>query len=92
MSGTVSYTNFDFDAVTVVPVIASFDSEGRIAPLYVRILGNSYKIDSFGERLRYANVTEFNCRIIDRGYIKPLKLTYHAEMGIWTIPAPLDNA
>lgn len=87
MSGTVSYTNFDFNAVVIVPVIASFDSEGRISPLYLRIHGEPYKIESFWKKSRYANTTEFNCRIIDHGQIKPVKLTFYAEMGIWTIPA-----
>lgn len=86
MSGIVSYTNFDFDAALAVPVIASFDSEGRISPLYIRIHGESYKVESFWKKSRYANATEFNCRIIDHGQMKPVKLTFYAETGVWIIP------
>ena len=33
----VSYTSYDYKSMKVVPVIASFDTEGHIKPLYVRI-------------------------------------------------------
>ena len=37
MPAQVSYTSYDYAPVEIIPVIASFDSEGHIRPLYVRI-------------------------------------------------------
>lgn len=87
MSTRISYTSFDYEDVTIVPVIASFDTRGRICPLYVRIDGTSYKIDSYTFTSRYAHITEFTCRIIDGNSLKPLSLTYYTAEGMWTIPS-----
>lgn len=48
MGKSVSYSSFDYKPVDIIPVIASFDSDGHIAPLYVRIEGESYKMIPFG--------------------------------------------
>lgn len=82
----VSYTSFDYAPVEIVPVIASFDSQGHIAPLYVRINGLSLKVNSFWVSSTYHNIIEFKCKVIDHGYLKPLALTYHLAEGMWTIP------
>lgn len=86
MSGIVSYTSFDYKSVTIVPVIASFNSEGKIAPLWVRINGNAYKIDSYWSNVCFRNIVEFRCKIIDGDCLKPLSLTFYREEGMWTIP------
>ena len=86
MSATVSYTSHDYLAITHVPVIASFDSEGHIAPLYVRINQESYKIASFWIRSAFANTIEFNCKIIDGQFLKLLVLTYYKAEDVWAIP------
>lgn len=85
MSATVSYTSHDYQAVTAVPVIASFDSDGHISPLYVRINHESYKIASFWVRSNFANTIEFNCKIIDGEFLKPLLLTYYKAEDVWAI-------
>lgn len=86
MGAHVSYTSFDCKPVDTVPVIASFDSEGHITPLYVRINGESYKIASHWIRSTFTNVIEFKCKVIDGDYLKPLLLTYYPHMAVWTIP------
>lgn len=86
MAKTVSYTSFDYKPVDIVPVIASFDSEGHISPLYVRINRNSYKIASHWVRSKFHNTVDFNCTVIDGDSTKPLVLTFHREEGVWTIP------
>ena len=80
------YTSFSYQPVDFVPVIASFDTEGRICPLYVRINGISLKVDSFYERAKFFNVIEFNCKVIDNNYLKPLLLTYYQAERVWSIP------
>lgn len=83
---TVSYTSFDYRPVDIVPVIASFDSEGHIKPLYVRINGESYKVVSHWVSSTFHNTVDFKCKIADGDYLKPLALTFHREEGMWTVP------
>ena len=87
MGKRVSYTSFDYKPVTIVPVIASFDSEGHIAPLYVRINGEAYKIHSFWVSCTFRNIVDFKCKVIDGDSIKPLSLTFYRDEGMWTIPS-----
>lgn len=82
----VSYTSFDYAPVDIVPVIASFDSEGHISPLYVRINGLSLKIESFWISSTFQNVVDFKCKVSDNGYLKPLALSFHRQEGMWTVP------
>lgn len=81
-----SYTSIDHTPSDIVPVIASFDAEGHIAPLYVRIDGNALKIESYWASSIYRNVVEFRCKVSDNGYLKPLLLCFHRQEGMWTIP------
>lgn len=68
-----------------VPVIASFDSEGRISPLYIRINGESHKVHSFWQRPSFMNTVEFSCQIEDNGILKSLNLVYRIKECIWAI-------
>lgn len=86
MSAVISYTSYDYKPITIVPVIASFDTDGHIAPLYVRINGESYKVDSFWTSCKFANSIEFHCKLIDHDIRKPLLLTYYKAEDIWAIP------
>lgn len=83
---TVSYTSFDHTPNNIVPVIASFDSEGHIAPLYVRIDGLSLKVESYWTSSIFRNVVEFRCKVSDNGHLKPLLLCFYRQEGMWTIP------
>ena len=82
----VSYTNYDYMSLDIVPVIASFDSEGRIAPLYVRINGVPLKVESFWFSSTFHNIVDFKCKVSDNGYLKPLALSFHRNEGMWTVP------
>lgn len=84
MSGIISHTNFDCSSTVIVPVIASFDSEGCIKPLYVRINGDSYKISSSRMSCNFINTIDFHCNVIDGDSIKPLLLTFHRREGMWS--------
>ena len=84
MSQIISHNIFDCTSTIIVPVIASFDSEGRIKPLYVRIYGASYKIDSSVMHTNFINTIDFNCKVIDGDSIKPLLLTFHRKEGVWS--------
>jgi len=81
-----SYSSFDYSPVNVVPVIASFDSEGHIAPLYVRLCGNSCRIEKYWIKSTFVNTIQYNCQITDGETKKQLLLTYFQDESIWTIP------
>lgn len=79
------YTDYSYKNPKKVSVIASFDAEGKIRPLYVRIGSESYKIATFWEKSRFINVTEFHCQIVDGDTLKPVVLTFYREDGFWGI-------
>lgn len=85
MGKIVSYTNFDYEPTSIIPVIASFDSQGHISPLWVRINGQAYKVESFWSTNYFRNIVDFKCKIIDGESIKPLALSFYREEGMWTI-------
>ena len=70
----------------MVPVIASFDSEGHVKPLYVRINGNALKVHSSWLKPSFQGFLEFQCNVIDNDCLKPLLLTYHTRENVWMIP------
>lgn len=86
MTAHVSYQSYDHSPITVVPVIASFDTDGHVKPLYVRIDGVSLKVHSSWLKPSFNNTIEFQCQVIDRDCLKPLALTFHKMEGVWTIP------
>ena len=83
----ISYNNHDIRKVTVVPVIASFDSEGHIKPLYVRIDGLSCKVLSYRVKSTFINFVAFNCMVQVEDFAKPVTLTYFIDETLWTMPA-----
>jgi len=85
MAGFVSYNSFDYRSVDIVPVIASFDTEGHMLPLFVRIKGESFKIESAWAQNCFRNVIEYKCKLIDGDLLKPLALTFYREEGMWTM-------
>ncbi|MCI5504277.1 MAG: hypothetical protein SPI87_01430 [Anaerobutyricum sp.] len=90
MSRTITYHSFDDKQVIMVPVIASFDTDGNILPLYVRIRGNSLKVQSSHIHHVSPNIIEFHCRVIDYNRLKPLALSYYQSEKIWGIPSSYD--
>jgi len=92
MPAIVSYTSHDYDPIEAVPVIASFDAAGHIAPLYVGIDHKRFKISTYWEKETFHNSIKFNCQIEDGDYLKPLNLTYYIEEKVWVIPARKINS
>lgn len=86
MPGYVSHNSYDCFSSNIVSVIASFDTDGHIRPLYVRINEDALKVYSSWLKPSFSGVMKFNCKVIDQGCLKPLLLTYHKAEGIWTIP------
>ncbi len=87
MTQIVSLNSHDYMPVTVIPVIASFNEDGQIKPLYVGIEGNRYKVESYWVRRSFANQIEFNCKLLLEESLQTLIITYYMNECIWTIPA-----
>lgn len=79
-----TYTSYELSNSTLVPVIASFDPMGNIAPLYVRINHEPYKI-LYYHRIDVLGIPTFNCKIEFYGRCREIKLTYHFREHIWTL-------
>ena len=92
MGAITSYTSFDYEPVNMVPVIASFDTEGHMTPLWVRINGNAYKIESFWVSTHFIDIIEYKCKVIDGNCLKPLNLTYYGREKVWLIPRGRVNS
>lgn len=81
------YTSYELSNSTLVPVIASFDPLGNIAPLYVRINHEPYKILCF-HRIDVGGFPVFNCKIEFYGRCRDIRLTYHHKEHLWTLKNP----
>ncbi len=86
MHAIISNNTYDYEINSAVSVIVSFDTDGHISPLYVRIGENSCKINSFWISQKFKNVIEYHCNVIDDCLLKPLTLSYHRAEDVWTIP------
>ena len=86
MPSYISNTSYAFYNVDIVSVIASFDTDWHVKPLYVRINGDSLKVHSSWLKPSFRGTLEFQCKVIDGDCIKPLILTYHQAEYVWTIP------
>lgn len=87
MSGIISKGLRDCSHLRLVSVIASFDTSGSVVPLYVRIDGESLKIyNATLTNVSTYKLYTFDCEVMDGDMVKPLRLTYHLEENVWSIP------
>lgn len=86
MSVIVSYGLHDCTHLKIVPVISAFDCEGNITPLYVRIAGESLKIHNAYQADSTFPILSFNCEVMNHDRVKPIKLSYHINDHVWSIP------
>ncbi len=87
MTQIVSLNSHDYMPVDIIPVIASFNEEGQIKPLYVGIDGERYKVESYWVRRCFSNQIEFSCKLLLGETLQTLIITYYMNECIWTIPA-----
>lgn len=87
MSYSFPLESYCGDPVEVVPVIASYDTDGRVKPLYVRISENEYKVENCWIKPSIAgNSLDFNCSLLRDNRVYKVVLTYHIRETTWTIP------
>ena len=70
----------------IVPVISSFDCDGNIFPLYVRIDGQSLKVYNARRVDSTIQIIHFNCEVMDYDRVKSIKLSYHIGDLVWSTP------
>lgn len=86
MSAYVSHSLNECCHLQVVPVISSFDCDGNIFPLYVRINEQSLKVYNARRVDLAIRIINFNCEIMDYDRVKSIKLSYHIEDLVWSMP------
>lgn len=86
MSQILSLNSHDYIQQSIIPVIAAFNDEGHIKPLYVGIDGERYKVQSYWVRRSFSNQIEFQCKIAVNETLKTVIITYYLTECIWTIP------
>lgn len=65
MSGYASKTTFNYaNCIDIVSVIASFDADGHVKPLYVRINEESLKVKSSWLKPSFQGLMEFQCKAV----------------------------
>lgn len=69
---------------TVVPVIASFDTEGHIVPLYVRINRKAYKLKViYCQPINSKGIYKYHCSYNDHNFYHEIYLTYNKRLNFW---------
>ena len=86
MSTYVSHGLKECHYLQVVPVISSFDCDGNIFPLYVRIDGQSLKVYNARRVDSTIQIIHFNCEVMDYDLVKSIKLSYHIGDLVWSTP------
>lgn len=72
--------------VVPVPVIASFDTSGRIIPLYIRYEGLRLKVDHLkwtSNRMEF--VSKFCCEITLQDRVQEVILFYYKRNELWAM-------
>ena len=86
MGSNVSRNSFDYKECIKVPVIAGFDKDGTVMPIYVKIEGKKYKVEEYQSKMKFAGITEYRCSVSYKDIRMPLELSYYSNESIWTIP------
>lgn len=70
----------------VVPVLATYNTDGQIRPLHVRINGIVFKILSCQKwSTAIMPVDTFRCIIADHGIKREISLTFYPQETMWTL-------
>ena len=85
MSCTLLKENYNYNPIEIVPVIATYDTEGNLKPIYVRLNGDSLKVDTYLVKASEESDMDFYCTLSRNDCRMRLILTYHAKETVWTI-------
>ena len=92
MSYIFPIESYGGDPIELVPVIAAYDTEGRVKPLYVRIKDEKYKVENYWVKsTNFANNIDFNVTLSKDNMTYKLILTYHLGETAGSIPKYIVN-
>lgn len=74
------------DPIELVPVIATYDTEGHLKPLFVKINGEDYKVENSWPKYQFGNNIDFNCTLSKGNKTYKIILTYYIRETAWSIP------
>ena len=87
MSYIIPIESYNSEPIEIVPVIAAYDTEGRVKPLYVRIKDDKYKVENYWVKSNnVANNIDYNVTLSKGNMTYKLILTYHIRETTWSIP------
>ena len=74
------------DKLVLVPVIASFSTEGKMIPIYFSVEGIKIKIDRIiWAKENLACGYDYKCGICVSDVMEEIELTYHKDRNMWTL-------
>ena len=85
MSYILPTESYGSDPIVSVPVIASYDAEGHVKPLFIRINNEKYKVENYWVRASSGNNMDYNVTLSRNNITYRLKLTYHLRETIWSV-------
>lgn len=86
MAATISKGLKDCTHLKVVPVIATYDGNGNILPLYVRIGEETFKIYNAYVSESNFRILTFKGEVMVQDAVRPIKLSYFINDLTWCIP------
>ena len=86
MAATISKGVKDCFHLKVVPVIATYDGNGNILPLYVRINEETFKIYNAYVSESNFRILTFSGEVMVQDAVRPIKLSYFINDLMWCIP------
>ena len=89
MSVITSGQSYDHTSMVLVPVIAAFDTQGHIKPLYVRLNKEPCRISACWVGKSHSGIMTFHCKLMDGNYEKTLLLTFYPAEQIWGVSEKL---
>lgn len=75
----------DCSHIKAVPAIATYDSNGNILPIYVRIDGERLKVYNAYVSESTRKILTFKGEVMVQDIVKPIKLNYYVDDLVWCL-------
>ena len=85
MTVIISKIPTDCPHIKAVPAIATYDSNGNILPLYVRIGEEKLKVYNAYISESTRKILTFKGEVIVQDRVKPIKLNYYVDDLVWCV-------
>lgn len=88
MAANTSFNSFDLSNLSPVSVISSYDTEGNITLLYIRLRHEPLKVLDclmLDKPSIYNKILRFKCKVQDGDYVKELPISLYKEENLWVV-------